>query len=131
MKLSLIFLLPALVFADEILAPLPEDWGKVIAVITSGELSSLAIVAALVQLVMLVLKTRLGEFAGKWRLLAVSLLSVVGGVVALRMQGIEWGPSLTHASTLAAFQVFLHQLYKHVQPKPVPVQATRKSKKAK
>lgn len=129
MKLSLIFLLPALALADEVMAPLPEDWGKVISVITTGELSSLAIVGALVQLVMLLLKTKLGEMAGKWRLISVSLLSVVGGVLALKVQGVDWAQSLTHASTLAAFQVFMHQVYKQVAP--VPALAQKKAVRAK
>lgn len=125
-----------LAFAEDVLPPTPEEWGKIIVDLTKGEFGLLAVVGVLVQAVMLLLRTPavvkvIGEKTGKWRLLAVSFLSLVGGVAALRSQGMDWGASLAHSSTLAAFQVFLHSLYKELAPAPAPAPAPLQKKRAK
>jgi len=75
--------------------------------------SSLGAAAMLVQLMMKFLKTPLGRKAGKYRLLAVSLMSMAAGVLALMLtSGMGLGAALMHGTTLAAFQVFAHQLWK-------------------
>lgn len=74
--------------------------------------SSLAIAAAAVQAIMLLLRSSLGSFAGKFKLLIVLLLSVVSGVIALKLNGVELGAALLHSSTMASFQVFANQVYK-------------------
>ena len=73
---------------------------------------SLAIAAAVVQAIMLLLRSSLGSFAGKAKLTIVLLLSVVSGVIALKLNGVELGAALLHSSTMASFQVFLNQVYK-------------------
>ncbi|NBW99056.1 hypothetical protein EBR03_05745 [bacterium] len=128
-----------LAFAEDVLPPTPEEWGKIIVDLTKGELGLLAVVGVVVQAVMLLLRTPavvkiIGEKTGKWRLLAVSFLSLVGGVAALKAQGMDWGAALAHSSTLAAVQVFLHSLYKELMPQPAPapaLQAVKAKKKAK
>jgi len=129
----------ALAEVADVLPPTPEEWGKIIVDLTKGELGLLAVVGVAVQAVMLLLRTPavvkiIGEKTGKWRLLAVSFLSLVGGVAALRAEGISWGSALAHSSTLAAIQVFLHSLYKELMPQPAPapaLQAVKPKKKAK
>ena len=49
------------------------------------------------------------EVPRSWRLVAVSATSLLGGVAALRLQGISWDAALAHSTTLAAMQVFAHQ----------------------
>ena len=114
----------------ELVEPTPEEWGAILVSLTSGQLSVLAIVAAVVQVVMLVLRTKLGEHAGKLRIVLVSLMSVVGGVLALKVKGMEWGSALVHSSVLAAAQVFMYDLYKYLKPdQVVPTEAKRSKKK--
>lgn len=74
--------------------------------------STMAAVALVVQILMKLIQTNAGELLGKWKLLTVSLLSLVGGVLALKLTGLTWGASLLHSATLASLQVFLHQGYK-------------------
>lgn len=73
---------------------------------------ALVIAAVVTQAVMLALRSKLGEVAGKWRLLIVYALSIVTGVLALRIAGVDLSAALTHANTLAAFQVFINQAFK-------------------
>lgn len=114
----------------ELVEPTPEEWGAILVSVTSGQLSVLAIVAAVIQVVMLLLRTKLGEHAGKLRIVLVSLMSVVGGVLALKVKGMEWGSALVHSSVLAAAQVFMYDLYKYLKPdQVVPTEAKRSKKK--
>lgn len=73
---------------------------------------ALAIVAVVVQGLMLFFKSSIAAFAGKFQLLIVMLLTLVGGVIALKSQGMDWGAVIVHSSTLTALQVFLHQIFK-------------------
>jgi len=72
--------------------------------------STLAIVALIVQLIMKFFKTPLANFAGKYRLIVVSGLTVIGGMVGLVAQGSTWLSALVSASVIAAIQVFFHQI---------------------
>jgi len=76
-------------------------------------LSALGIVGVVSQVVMKALQTPfLGKLAGKYRLMAVYALSLVGGVVALKMGGMPLLPALVHSNTLAAYSLLGHQAYK-------------------
>jgi hypothetical protein len=104
--------------AEVVMPPTAGEWAKLVE--SLGGLKgagTLAIVAFLVQLIMLLLRTQLGEFAGRWRLLAVLGLTMVGGVLGLKMQGMEWVAALMHSTTLAAAQVFGHQAFKQFAKK--------------
>ncbi|NDC22512.1 MAG: hypothetical protein EBZ49_00055 [Proteobacteria bacterium] len=111
--------------------PTPEQWGTVVVNLTKGELGILAAVGIAVQFLMLLLKGPLGEKAGKWRLMAVSGLTMVGCVLALRTQGMDWASILAHSSTLAASQVFIHQIFKQSSEQPVNEVAEPKRRKRK
>jgi len=76
--------------------------------------SALMLVALLAQLLMLLLRTPLGKFAGKWKLLIIYLLSMVGGAVALKVSTPEmgWLAIVLHSNTLAMAQVFANQVKK-------------------
>ena len=73
---------------------------------------ALGTVALVVQLLMKLFQTQAGELLGKYKLLAVLGLTLVGGVITLKLTGVSWGASLLHSATLAAAQVLIHQLYK-------------------
>lgn len=105
------FILAVKAFADEVIVPPSID--ELAALLTSlGGLKgagALAVAAVVVQGLMLALRSKLGEVAGKWRLLLVYLFSVVSGVVALRISGVDLSAALLHTQTLAALQVLAHQ----------------------
>lgn len=120
MNYLIIMFLTSGAFGEEIVPPIPDDWSQIIVNLTKGELSVLAIVAAVVQVLMLLFRTKFGEKSGKFRLLFVSGLSLVGGVLGLKIQGMEWGSALVHSSTLAAMQVFGFELYKKLVVEKAP-----------
>lgn len=114
-------LMPALIFGQDVIVPPTSD--EIMSLLASlGGLkgaSTLAIVAVVVQGLMLMLKSSIGKFAGAYQLLAVLLLTLAGGVVGLMIQGMDIGAALMHSSTLAAGQVLLHQIYKQFIEKKV------------
>jgi hypothetical protein len=67
------------------------------------------------QAIMLFFRTPLANFAGKWRFLIVAGTSLVAGTVALIATGTPVLAALAHANTLAATQVFFHQLVTQFQ----------------
>lgn len=80
-------------------------------------LGTLGIIALIVQGLMLLLKSTVGKFAGVYQLLAVNLLTLITGIIGLKMSGMDWGSAILHSQSLAAFQVFLHQAWKQFQKK--------------
>ena len=72
--------------------------------------TAMAIVVVVVLCLMLLLKTPLGQYAGKYKLLALTGLTLVGGVLALMLSHVTLAGALTDATTFAALQVFLHQI---------------------
>ena len=85
----------------------------------SKGMSGMALVAAIVQIVMMFFKTSLASFAGKHRLLIVMGLTVVGSIVGLMSQGMSFTAALVNGATLSGMQVFAHQLYKQFIEKTV------------
>ena len=73
---------------------------------------ALGLVAIFSQFIMKLFQTQLGQKAGKWRLIAIYLLNVIGGIVALMSSGIGFFAALIHSNTLAGLQVLGHQGYK-------------------
>jgi len=74
--------------------------------------SALGIAVVAVQAVLFFFRTKLAEFAGKWRLVIVTGLTVVVGILALVASGVPLMAALTHASTASAFSVLLNQFMK-------------------
>lgn len=108
-----LFLLPTLVLAQE-QDPSVLITALIQALTSSGGISVLAVVAAIVQIVIYIFKqTPIGQkLAGKWMLLIVSGLTIVSGVIGMMMNGASLGAALVSSSVLASFQVFLNQVYK-------------------
>ena len=99
--------------------PLPElptaDWLMLMVAAIGGMkgMSALAIAASVSQLLLKFLSTPLAKFAGKYKLLAVTGLTLVTGVLALMVASdMSMFVALMHSTTLAAFQVFVHQIWK-------------------
>lgn len=82
-------------------------------------LGGLGLAALITQLVMHGLQDQFVANAihGKWRILLVAGLSIVGGVLALMASGIPLVTALLHATTLAAYSVFFNQLKKQLVDK--------------
>lgn len=111
--LACAILAPMLVFAQEIVAPTGQDW---LSFLTSlGGLkgaSALTIAGAVVQGLMMLFKSQLGEKSGAFRLTAMSILTLISAVIAQKLAGInDIGQLLSNSAILAAGQNFLHQLY--------------------
>lgn len=71
-------------------------------------------VVALIQVLLLVLRSPLGLLAGPYKLLLVTALTLFLGVTGLKIEGFDWQSALLHSSTLASFQVFLNQIWKQI-----------------
>lgn len=111
-----VFLMTRLGFANE-LPPVPLDDFVQSLLKFMGEIkgaTTMAIIAGVVQLLMLFFRTSLSNFAGKWKLLIVSGLTVAATVVGLMSQGMTLLAALVNGATLAAVQVFVHQLWKQI-----------------
>lgn len=72
-------------------------------------------IVALIQILLLILKSPLGVVAGPYKLLLVTTLTLFLGVTSLKIQGFDWQSALMHSTTLASFQVFLNQLWKQLK----------------
>lgn len=100
-------------FGMEVMPPTAAEWGAFIEAIGGYQtLGTLGLVALVVQGLMLVARSTLGEMAGPFKFLVVSLLTLIGGVLALNLSGMDWVSALTHSTTIAAAQVFIHQAVK-------------------
>lgn len=114
----LVFLLPMLAFAQDAV-PTEEFLKALIASIGGMKgASHLAIAGVVVQLLIMLLKTPLmgsvfKKIGGQWKLTVVSGLSLIAGVISLKLSGVELGAALIHSTTLTAFMVFANELYKH------------------
>ena len=83
---------------------------------------TLAIVAGAVQLIMQLLKTEvisklIPKLSGAKKLLIVSGLTMIGGVMVLMVEGQTLVQSLLHSTTLAALQVFANQIFQQFTKK--------------
>lgn len=84
-------------------------------------MSTLALVGLGIQGLMLAFRGPLSSLAGAGKLTLVTGLSLLGGVIGLRAAGLDWALCLMHSTSLAAAQVFLHQLWKQLGSPSIPV----------
>lgn len=115
----LVLILPAIAFAqvDPSSMPADLDWSQSLNLIIQslGGLKgagALAIAAAVVQSIMLLARSPLGNFAGKFKLLIFVSLSLVSGVLSLRLSGVDWIGALVHSTTLSGVAVLVNQAIK-------------------
>lgn len=115
-------LLPVLAFAQDQVSDLEFLQGLLSFIGGLKGAGTLAIVAGVVQLVMQLLKTPflsklLPSISGATKLLIVSGLSVVGGLLVLMSDGQSFLAALMHSTTLAALQVFANQIFQQFSKK--------------
>lgn len=119
--LTAFFLLPLIAFAQEaspIVPPTAADFEKFLEVLGGVKtLGTMGIVSACVQAFMLLLRSGVGELAGKYRLILLSFATMIAGFFALRATGLDVASSLLHSTTLLAVQNCLHQFYKQFMVK--------------
>ena len=116
MTMTLMVLWSGFCFAQGDTPELPTaDWLMLLITAIGGMkgMSALGIAAAVAQLLLKFMATPLSKFAGKYKLLAITVLTMVAGVLGLMMASdVSFMAALMHSTTLAAFQVFVHQLWK-------------------
>lgn len=101
-------------FAQDATQPLPTEDFLALLLQSIGQVkgaTGMGIAVLVTQLIMAFFRTPLANFAGKFRLVIVMVLSLAAGLLALKLSGVTWAAALVHSSTLAAFQVLAHQLY--------------------
>lgn len=81
------------------------------------DLGILGIIALAVQGLLLLARSKFIELDGKFKLIIITGLTWALGVITLKVMGSDWGSALVHSQSVAAFQVFFHQLYKQWFPK--------------
>lgn len=97
--------------------PTPGEWSTFLTSIGNAKgLGAMGVSALVAQGSLLLLRTKVGDLTGRAKFLLVTSLTVVAGVTSLRISGLDWPSSLMHSSTLAAGQVFVHQLFKQFEP---------------
>ena len=112
-------LYPLTSFAQEVVAPVIEQMSVVASPLIESlggnqGVTSLAVVALIVQALMLGVNSKYGHLAGKYRFAIMYGLNALGGIMALKLQGMDTITALTHSNTMAAYQVMLNQAYKQV-----------------
>lgn len=93
--------------------PTVADWQAFLSALGGAKgLGTLGVIGVVVQGLLLALRSQIGAYAGRYRLVAVALLTFVTGGVGLKLSGLDWASVLMHSSTLLAFQVLLNQVFK-------------------
>jgi hypothetical protein len=108
--------------------PSPDEWSQFFTQI--GQLhgaSTFVIVSLFVQGVMLLFRSSIGSFAGKYQ------LAIISGLAVLATAVVTWNPGasliqnvgniLFNAQFIAAINVFYHQVIQKVSAGPVPLAA--------
>lgn len=93
--------------------PSVEEWVAFVSSIKGFVgLGQLGLAAVVVQGVLFMTRAKFIPLPGKYKLIIVQALSVISGVVTLRLANFDWASAIMHANTLGAVQVFVHQIIK-------------------
>ena len=119
LSMALMLMLSALALASDVV-PIPnEEYIKLLIESLGGLKGATALgIAGIVVKVLLatfnseLLGKQMDKLTGKYKLLLVTLLSLVGGIVALVSTGMPVLTALVHSSILPMFAVFVNQVYK-------------------
>lgn len=120
-----VLLLPLAALAQAASAPTDAlDYGAALSELvklasTLKGAGALAITVAIVQGLMLALRTPLADKLGKWKLTALLGLSCVASFVSALAAGATFGAALLSGPLLAAVQVFAHQLFTQFTEKQI------------
>lgn len=114
----LMVLMPVLALAQALADSIDnmEALNQIVSSLNGVHIAGLAGVALVVQCIMTALRSnfvvsRFGAAGSSVRLALVYLLSCAGGVLHLINTGMPVGQALFHASSMAAYQVLIHQAY--------------------
>ena len=110
-----VLLMSAMAMADDPAAIIPNDqfFTAMFAMLGGVKGASvLTVVTLAIQLLLKFFQTSLASFAGKYRLLIVLVLSLVGSVVGLMAAGASFPAAVMSGATIAAFQVLFNQIFK-------------------
>lgn len=83
--------------------------------------SVIVIIAIVTQLILAFFRTPLADFAGKYKLLIVLGLSLVGTIITAFATGASWPIAILSNGTIAALQVLLFEIYNQFVKKPAEV----------
>ncbi len=70
------------------------------------------IVVAIVQLLVFALRTQLGAFAGAYRMLIITLLTWVLGLLSIKLTGADWTSAVLNSTNMVLIQSFGFQAFK-------------------
>lgn len=87
--------------------------------------SPLAAAYAIVQLLVLFMRTSLSNRLGIVKLTVISALNVAVGVLSAKLAGQDWLSALTGAAQMASISVFLHQVKAQVSRMPSELEAKK------
>lgn len=76
-----------------------------------GSLKAVGIVLLVVQGLMLFFRSKLADFAGKYKLLIVTALTLIASICAGLVSGQSISASILSGGALATLQVFMNQIY--------------------
>ena len=97
--------------------PTPEELKDLLGMIGQQK-GTFGIVVLVTQGLFLLVRSKVGDFLGKWKLLTILLLGTASGLMGLvAFKGLPWIEALTHSTTLIAYQVLAHQLFKQFSKK--------------
>lgn len=85
--------------------------------------SALGIAVAVTQIIMLIFRSPIGNLTGKWKLLIVTVISLVSTYLGLIASGAPWGVSLIAGPIVAGVQVLVHQAIVLFKPGASPPSA--------
>lgn len=104
---------------DPTVPPTGQEWQSFFEALSGVQgMGTMALVALGVQGLMLMFRGPLANLAGAGKLTLVTGLTMAAGVLSLRASGMEWPACFMNSVTLAAVQVFLHQVWTQFKPSP-------------
>lgn len=75
---------------------------------------TLTVAGIVVQLLLTIIKANSTKIPGRYQIFLVQALSIIAGVIGLRLADFDWASAFLHSNTLGAVQVFLNQIYKQL-----------------
>lgn len=110
----------ALAQADPTSMPVDLDWSQSLALVVQslGGLkgaSAVGIAAVVTQVIMAIARSPLGNYTGRAKLFIFLGLSLISGVISLRLSGVDWIGALVHSTTLSGAAVLVNQIIQQTQ----------------
>ena len=91
--------------ADQVMAAVGD-------LITARNMGTVAVVLAVVQLLMAIIRSTVGELVGRWKVTTLIFLTIMAGTLAGIVEGGSVGASIMTAILIIPPQITIHQLHK-------------------